>query len=93
MPKTSDIPENKGKVVDINGTKAAVFNDKGAVKAFSTTCPHRGCDVEWNDGENTWDCPCHGSRFEANGSLKNGPASRGLDPLDVKTENGEMTLG
>lgn len=90
MAKINEINENKGKVVDIGGTKAAVFNDQGTPKAFSTVCPHLGCDVEWNDSENTWDCPCHGSRFHTDGSLLKGPASRGLDSVEIKVEDGEI---
>ena len=92
MVKVNEIPEGKGKVIDANGKKAAVFNDRGTIKAFSTVCPHLGCDVEWNDSENTWDCPCHGSRFEADGSLKQGPARRGLDSLEASLEGDELKL-
>lgn len=93
MANISQIPDGQGKVVDFGGRKAAVFNTGGNAKAFSTVCPHLGCDVEWNDAENTWDCPCHGSRFEADGALKQGPARRGLDPLEIDAEpNGELTL-
>lgn len=91
MVKISDLSQNKGKIVEENDTKAAVYKDaEGSVKVFSTSCPHLGCDIEWNDTENTWDCPCHGSRFETDGSLKQGPASRGLDPMAFKTENDEI---
>lgn len=83
MPDPNDVPENKGKVMNVNGKNVAVFNNKGVLQTFSTICPHMGCEVQWNDGENTWDCPCHNSRFEADGKLKKGPATRGLDNLDV----------
>lgn len=82
MIKTTDIPENEGKILESGGKKIAAFNDKGTIKTFSTTCPHSGCDVEWNSVAKTWDCPCHGSRFKADGELLNGPAKRGLDPTE-----------
>lgn len=83
MAEFKDIPENKGKVVNVNGTDVAVYNNKGKIQTFSAVCPHMGCQIQWNDTENTWDCPCHGSRFECDGKLKNGPAKRGLDQIDV----------
>ena len=84
MADPKDVPENKGKVINVNGTNVAVYNKNGKIQTFSTICPHMGCEVQWNDGDNTWDCPCHGSRFEADGKLKNGPAKRGLDTLDIE---------
>lgn len=76
-----DIPENSGVIRVIDGKKVAVYNDRGTLISLSPTCPHLGCDVEWNAQESTWDCPCHGSRFEKDGTLKKGPAKRGLDPI------------
>ena len=88
----SNLADNKGMVVDVGGQKLAVVKKEGKVKAFSTVCPHLGCQIEWNDGENTWDCPCHGSRFEFDGSLKHGPAKRGLDPVEISADNDTVKL-
>lgn len=87
-----DLAENKGKILDVEGKKLAIVKKQGKVKAFSTVCPHLGCQIEYNAGENTWDCPCHGSRFELDGSLKHGPAKRGLDPVEISTENDQIKL-
>jgi Rieske Fe-S protein len=47
---------------------------------LSPVCPHMGCQVNWNDLGKSWDCPCHGSRFHADGSYIEGPALQGLKP-------------
>ena len=46
----------------------------GAVHAVDIRCPHLGCQLEWNPDEKSWDCPCHGSRFDFRGNLISGPA-------------------
>lgn len=51
---------------------------KGALEAEAPRCPHLGCRLEWNPVEHTWDCPCHGSRFDREGHLINGPAQEDL---------------
>lgn len=92
MAKVSNIPLGEGKIVEIDGKPVAVFNDNDAIKALSTICPHAGCGVEWNGGEKTWDCPCHGSRFSAAGELLKGPAKTGLEKLGVKIEGDDIKL-
>jgi Rieske Fe-S protein len=58
-------------------------DDEGQVHALSSVCTHEGCDVEWNDEEKVWDCPCHGSRFGPMGDVLIGPAVEPLPPVDL----------
>ena len=51
---------------------------KGLFSKSEQRCPHMGCKVEWNPQENSWDCPCHGSRFSYEGELKDNPAQTNL---------------
>lgn len=63
---------------------AAWRDDTGELHLHSAVCPHLGCVVHWNPAESSWDCPCHGSRFDPrDGARLNGPADRGLEPLAV----------
>ena len=65
-------------------TKIAVYKDEhGAVHEMSAVCPHLQCIVHWNHVEKSWDCPCHGSRFDCRGHVLNGPAISNLNPLTV----------
>lgn len=75
----NDVENGHGAVVLIKGRKIALYRDEnGRTYSFSPRCQHMGCSVEWNAGHKTWDCPCHGSRYNFDGSLINGPAVRGL---------------
>jgi Rieske Fe-S protein len=79
----NDIAPGDGAIVRNGLEKMAVYKDEsGTVHACSATCPHLGCIVQWNPGEKTWDCPCHGSRFDAHGHVINGPANRDLASVD-----------
>jgi glycine/D-amino acid oxidase-like deaminating enzyme/nitrite reductase/ring-hydroxylating ferredoxin subunit len=65
-------------------SKVAVYRDEnGVAHTMSAVCTHLGCIVTWNAAEKTWDCPCHGSRFDALGSVINGPANTDLPPAEV----------
>lgn len=59
---------------------------------FSPICPHLGCRYSWNDGQNKFICPCHGSEFTNVGAHTAGPAPRGLDPLPLRSLNGKAEL-
>jgi glycine/D-amino acid oxidase-like deaminating enzyme/nitrite reductase/ring-hydroxylating ferredoxin subunit len=76
-----EIPFDSGAVVRRGAAKVAIYRDNsGKAHAFSAVCPHLGCIVQWNDAEKTWDCPCHGSRFDKRGKVVNGPANADLPP-------------
>jgi glycine/D-amino acid oxidase-like deaminating enzyme/nitrite reductase/ring-hydroxylating ferredoxin subunit len=78
----ADIPRDSGAVVQRGLRKLAIYHDEdGAFHARSAVCPHLGCIVGWNDAEKTWDCPCHGSRFDRHGRVVQGPANADLPKL------------
>ncbi|MFA9556373.1 FAD-dependent oxidoreductase [Evansella sp. AB-rgal1] len=75
----ADVEIGQGAVVHINGSRAGAYRDEdGILHCVDTTCKHMGCEVEWNNGDNTWDCPCHGSRFSYTGEVIDGPAKEAL---------------
>ena len=82
-PKSYDeLAPGEAGILSIDGEKVAAFRDeKGAVHAVSAVCTHMGCLVGWNETDRTWDCPCHGSRFELSGEVIHGPATA---PLGAK---------
>lgn len=83
--EVTDVKKNEGRLIVQNGKKVAVYRDKkGRLIKLSPVCSHLGCIVEWNQQEKTWDCPCHGSRFHADGSLLTGPATRALNKIAEK---------
>lgn len=72
-----------GEVVRENGKLVAVCRDSsGAMHHLSPYCTHAGCVVHWNQAEQTWDCPCHGGRFRADGRRFYGPPPKGLSAID-----------
>jgi len=78
-PSIAAIPPGSGAIVRDGLTKLAVYRDPdGALHTRSAVCPHLSCIVHWNPGEQTWDCPCHGSRFDPYGRVVNGPAMSDL---------------
>ena len=77
-----DIPRGHGGVIKRGKTALAVWKSKnGRPRAVSASCTHAGCIVTWNNADLTWDCPCHGSVFSADGQVIHGPATK---PLAVK---------
>lgn len=75
--KLSEIEPGKAGVILKDGQRVGVYRDKeNKYYLVSTKCPHLGCSLEWNQNELTWDCPCHGSRFDYRGNLISNPAMR-----------------
>ena len=78
-----DVRRDEGAILRRGLKKVAVYRDAaGAFFECSAACTHLGCVVAWNGNEKTWDCPCHGSRFDAFGKVIQGPAHRDLGPAD-----------
>jgi len=77
------IPKGTGKVVEFDGKKIAAYHDEsGELHTLSPVCTHAACIVNWNAAEKTWDCPCHGARFDPNGKVLTGPATKDLLPIN-----------
>ena len=58
------------------------LDEAGVLHEFSAICPHLKCVVRWDHAEKSWDCPCHGSRFDALGKVLNGPSIADLEPIE-----------
>lgn len=66
----ASIPPESARVVQFDGKQVAAYRDSaGRLHAVSAKCTHRGCTVEFNDAERTWDCPCHTARFSLDGTV------------------------
>jgi glycine/D-amino acid oxidase-like deaminating enzyme/nitrite reductase/ring-hydroxylating ferredoxin subunit len=85
------VAKGEGRLLLVDGRKYAVYRDAGgALHSLSPICTHLQCDVAWNTAEQTWDCPCHGSRFSPTGDVLNGPA---VTPLPRAALPGSVEAG
>lgn len=86
--KLKDIEKGKAGVIKYDGQRVGVYRDQEDKYYFVTTkCPHLGCKLEWNQNEMTWDCPCHGSRFDYYGKMINNPAMRDAFDSSIKKKS------
>lgn len=84
-----DIEPGEGGIVSRNGEQLAVTRSpEGELTALSAICTHMGCVVGWNSTDRTWDCPCHGSRFDEQGNVLAGPAVSPLSERDIAASSG-----
>jgi glycine/D-amino acid oxidase-like deaminating enzyme/nitrite reductase/ring-hydroxylating ferredoxin subunit len=74
----AEVSEGQGKIVAVGDRKFAVSRIEGELRKLDATCTHMGCTVAWNAAEKSWDCPCHGSRFNLDGEVLNSPATKDL---------------
>lgn len=81
MKSIDEVKPGQGATMRKGLTKIALYREpNGTVFACTAICPHKGCMIRWNDGEKSWDCPCHGSRYNAYGKVLNGPTIKDLPP-------------
>jgi Rieske Fe-S protein len=88
IAKTADVPVGSGVIVDeivVTQPSAGVF------KGFSAKCTHKGCMVD-KIADGTIDCPCHGSKFNLDGTVANGPADKPLEPENVTVQGDSIVL-
>lgn len=77
-----DIEVGEGKIINYNSMKVGVYKDeKGDYFVINPVCSHLKCALSFNEAEKTWDCPCHGSRFDIKGNVLEGPAVKPLDRI------------
>src|SRR5438270_6830294 len=80
-PSPDSLGNDTGGIVDIDGDPVAAYRDEaGELHAVAATCTHLGCRLAFNTAERSWDCPCHGSRFDVEGRVLQGPATKDLAP-------------
>lgn len=85
LKNTADLQAGEGGILSSGLKKIAVYRDyDNTLKAFSAVCPHLGCIVQWNPDEKSFDCPCHGSRFDTEGTVMNGPSATDLPKIQIK---------
>lgn len=79
------VGRGEGEVLELGDGPTAVYRDEdGDTHTVSAVCTHMGCLVHWNDGETSWDCPCHGSRFDCDGEVLDGPANSSLSEREIE---------
>lgn len=88
----SAIPAKQGAADEINGRPVAVYNSGEELIVMENVCTHMGCQTAWNPSGQSWDCPCHGSRYHPDGSVLKGPAPEPLPRLSHHLEGDEIVI-
>lgn len=75
----ANLKNEEGKIIEIEGEKLGAYKDKeGKIYTIVPKCAHLGCELSWNNLDKTWDCPCHGSRYDYTGKMLYGPTVKDL---------------
>lgn len=81
------IAHGEGRVVKFEDQRIAIYkDDNGNLHAIDPVCTHLKCEVSWNAAENSWDCPCHGARYDVDGKVLTGPADKQLPSIELTME-------
>lgn len=85
--RLGNLKNDEGSIIEVDNQKVGVYKDnKGNIHAIKPYCTHLGCELSWNNLDKTWDCPCHGSRFNYEGKNLYEPALKDLEKLDILEE-------
>jgi glycine/D-amino acid oxidase-like deaminating enzyme/nitrite reductase/ring-hydroxylating ferredoxin subunit len=83
----TDVKRGEGKLITMDNQKVAAYRDEeGIIHTVSAVCTHLGCLVNWNSAEKSWDCPCHGARYDCQGKILQGPAVQDLAVISSKVK-------
>lgn len=78
-----DLAVGEGRIIEENGQRVAVYkSEAGKIIKLSATCTHLGCIISWDKKNKNWSCPCHGSRFDIEGRVLEGPAKKDLEKIN-----------
>jgi len=84
MHAFAELAIGEGKIVQYEGAKLGLYKDlQGNLHAVNPVCTHLKCEVKWNNAEQSWDCPCHGARYNYDGAVITGPADLSLEKIDL----------
>ncbi|KQM78480.1 oxidoreductase [Pedobacter sp. Leaf216] len=84
LDSLNNLANGEGKIASFDGEKLAIYkSEEGKITALDPVCTHAGCIVNWNASEKSWDCPCHGGRFDTDGCVLTGPPREPLKKVEV----------
>lgn len=84
LSSLQELKPRQGMITVYDGEQVAIYKDEsGNITALNPVCTHAGCIVHFNDAEQSWDCPCHGGRYDVTGKVLTGPPTKGLQTVPV----------
>jgi glycine/D-amino acid oxidase-like deaminating enzyme/Rieske Fe-S protein len=84
LTELADLATGEARIVKYEGKKIGLYKDEyGNLHAVNPVCTHLKCEVAWNGAERSWDCPCHGARYDCSGKVITGPADISLEPINI----------